>query len=73
MDENPIIHRIIEALRTRDGVIITFENGKYATYPASLLYSMLPKAVEMSGGLSAAISEASHQNDHSEETNASGL
>ena len=52
MEENPVIPRIIEALRMRDGVIITFKDGTYAKYPASLLYSLLPKAAEMSGNLS---------------------
>ncbi len=52
MEKNAAIPRIIEALRMRDGVIVTFEDGTYAKYPASLLYSLLPKAAEMSGNLS---------------------
>jgi hypothetical protein len=49
MEENPVTPRIVEALRTKDSAIITFEDGKYAKYPASLLYSMLPKAAKMNG------------------------
>ncbi|MGC2613612.1 MAG: hypothetical protein WA354_06255 [Terracidiphilus sp.] len=51
MEEIPVVPRIIEALRMKDGIIITFENGKHANYPASLLYSMLPKAADMNGDL----------------------
>jgi hypothetical protein len=30
-----------------DGVIITFDDGKSAIYPGSLLYTMLPYAIEV--------------------------
>jgi hypothetical protein len=30
-----------------DGVIITFDDGKSAIYPGSLLYTMLPHAIEV--------------------------
>ena len=52
MEKNAVVPRIIEALRMRDSVVITFEDGTYAQYPASLLYSLLPRAAEMSGNLS---------------------
>ena len=39
--------RIIEALRLRDGVAITFEDGKCAVYTAALLYAMFPNADEL--------------------------
>lgn len=39
MEVNSVNQRIIEALRARDGVIITFEDGKYAKFPARLLYA----------------------------------
>jgi hypothetical protein len=39
--------RIIEALRLRGGVVITFENGKCALYTAALLYAMFPNADEL--------------------------
>jgi hypothetical protein len=35
--------RIIEALRMRDGVIITFEDDEVAFYSADILYAMLAK------------------------------
>jgi hypothetical protein len=38
------IPRIIGALRMRDGVLTTFENGKSAIYSAALLYAVIPKA-----------------------------
>ncbi len=52
MEKSAAVPRIIEALRMRDSVVITFEDCTYAKYPASLLYSLLPKAAEMSGDLS---------------------
>jgi hypothetical protein len=39
--------RIIEALRLRDGVLITFVDGKCALYTAALLYAMFPNADEL--------------------------
>lgn len=39
--------RVIEAERLRDGVIISFEDGKSAVFSASLLYETLPKAREI--------------------------
>jgi hypothetical protein len=38
------VPRIVEAERLENGVIITFEDGKHALYPASLLYATLPRA-----------------------------
>lgn len=42
--EDPNNHRIVEALRLKDGVFITFEDGKCAIYWAALLHAMFPKA-----------------------------
>jgi hypothetical protein len=39
--------RIIDAERLRDGVVITFEDGKSALYSASLLQSFFSQAEEM--------------------------
>jgi hypothetical protein len=39
--------RIIDAERLGEGVIITFEGGKCAIYPTSLLYSMFHEANEI--------------------------
>jgi hypothetical protein len=47
MDDLKAIPRIIEALRLRDGVVITFEDGKCALYTAALLYALFPKADEL--------------------------
>ena len=47
MDDDKAIPRIIEALRMRDGVIITFADGKSALYTAALLYAMFPNADEL--------------------------
>lgn len=44
--EEPHIPRIVEALRLRDGVLVTFEDGKRAIYSAALLYAVFPKAAE---------------------------
>jgi len=46
------IPRIIEALRLKDGVLITFEDGKTAIYSAALLYAVFPKAHELNEDLS---------------------
>ena len=47
MEDNKPIPRIIEALRFRGGVVITFEDGKSGHYPAALLYGIFPKADEL--------------------------
>jgi hypothetical protein len=47
MKDLKAIPRIIEALRLRDGVVITFEDGKWALYTAALLYAMFPNADEL--------------------------
>jgi hypothetical protein len=47
MEDDKAIPRIIEALRLRDGVVITFEDGKCAIYPVALLYGMFPDADEL--------------------------
>jgi hypothetical protein len=39
--------RVIYAERLGDGVVITFEDGKTAVYPASLLRSMFSHANEL--------------------------
>ena len=38
--------RIVEALRMKDGVLITFEDGKSAIYSAALLYAVFPKELK---------------------------
>jgi hypothetical protein len=47
MEDVKAIPRIIEALRSKDGVVITFEDSKCAVYPAALLYAMFPNADEL--------------------------
>ena len=47
MEDDKAIPRIIEALRLRDGVLITFVDGKCALYTAALLYAMFPNADEL--------------------------
>jgi len=42
MEHDKATPRIIEALRLRDGVAITFEDGKCAVYTAALLYAIFP-------------------------------
>jgi DUF971 family protein len=44
----PTSPRVIEAERLEDGVIITFDDGKHAIFPASLLRANLPQAEAMS-------------------------
>lgn len=39
--------RVCSAELFRNGVIITFADGKSALYPADLLYSFLPQAQEL--------------------------
>jgi len=53
MEEDQAIPRIVEALRAKDGVIITFADGKSAVYSAALLYAMFPKTDESIEDLSA--------------------
>ena len=50
MEDVKATPRIIEALRMREGVLITFEDGKSAIYSAALLHEMLPKADELIQG-----------------------
>jgi hypothetical protein len=45
--EDKAIPRIIEAVRLKNGVLITFEDGKCAVYPAALLYAMFSNADEL--------------------------
>jgi hypothetical protein len=47
MEDDKSIPRIIEALRSSRGVIITFEDGKFAEYTSALLYAVLPNADEL--------------------------
>ena len=41
------VPHIIEALRLKDGVVITFADNKIAVYSAALLYAMFSKADEL--------------------------
>jgi hypothetical protein len=36
--------RLIDATRTGNGVVLTFDDGETAFYPAALLYAALPSA-----------------------------
>jgi hypothetical protein len=47
MEDDKAIPRIIEALRLRDGVVITFEDGKCALYTSAVLYALFSKADEL--------------------------
>jgi hypothetical protein len=47
MEDDKAVPRIIEALRSSRGVIITFEDGKFAEYTSALLYAMFPNADEL--------------------------
>jgi hypothetical protein len=47
MEDDKVIPRIVEALRIKDGVIITFEDGKCALYTAAVLYAVFPNADEL--------------------------
>ena len=47
MEDDKAVPRIIEALRMRDGVIITFVDGRCALYTAALLHAMFPNANEL--------------------------
>jgi hypothetical protein len=39
--------RIVYVERLGDGVIVTFDDGKCAVYPAALLYAVFPQAREL--------------------------
>ena len=52
MEDHRIIPEIVEALRLKDGVVITFEDGRCAVYSTALLYATLPKAHELTEDLS---------------------
>jgi hypothetical protein len=52
MEDHPTLPGIVEALRLRDGVVITFEDGRCAVYSAALLYATLPKTHELTEDLS---------------------
>ena len=47
MEDDKALPRIIEAARHKNGVLITFEDGKCAVYTAKLLYAMFPNADEV--------------------------
>lgn len=47
MEDDKATLRVIEALRMKDGVIITFVDGKCAFYTAALLYAMFPNSDEL--------------------------
>ena len=42
--------RIISVDRSRDGIVIVFDDGEIAVYPASLLYAHLPQIEEVIHG-----------------------
>jgi hypothetical protein len=44
MQQNP---KVVSAERTPDGVLIEFDNGNAAFYPASLLVEVFPRAVQL--------------------------
>ena len=52
IEDDKATPRIIEALRLRDGVVITFEDGKCVLYAAALLYAMFPDADELNQDMS---------------------
>ena len=45
--ENPPIPRIVDADRLAGDLVIAFEDGKTAVYPAAILYAILPQANEL--------------------------
>jgi hypothetical protein len=45
--ENRSEHRVVDAERLGDGVIITFDDGKSAVYSASLLQAIFTQAQEV--------------------------
>jgi len=44
MQQNP---KVVSAERTPDGVLIEFDDGNAAFYPASLLVEVFPRAVKL--------------------------
>jgi hypothetical protein len=46
MESKPEFY-VVDAERVSDGVIVEFDDGESALYPASLLRSMLPQAVKV--------------------------
>jgi hypothetical protein len=56
--EVPKTPRLVEATRFKDGVAISFTDGKSAMYSTALLYAMLSKADEL-------IEELNDQRHHS--------
>ena len=46
MEDDQVIPRLVEALRLKDGIVITFADGKCALYSTALLYAMLPTVDE---------------------------
>jgi hypothetical protein len=46
MESEPKFH-IVDAERVSDGVMVEFDDGECALYPASLLRSILPQAVKV--------------------------
>ena len=47
MEDGKTIPRLVEALRFKDSIVITFADGRSAVYSAPLLYAMLPNADEL--------------------------
>jgi len=47
MEREFVPPRVAQADRLEGGIIITFEDGKCAFYPSSLLYASLPQATEI--------------------------
>jgi hypothetical protein len=45
--ENPRVPEVIEALRLHGDLLITFDDGKCAVYPATLLYGLFDHADEV--------------------------
>jgi hypothetical protein len=43
--ENPPVRRVVEALRLDGDLLLTFDDGKCAVYPATLLYDLFQDAV----------------------------
>ena len=46
MERKPSLH-VVTADRTRDGVLIEFDDGRAAFYPTALLLAVFPQAVEL--------------------------
>jgi len=45
--EREVFLRVVTADRTREGVLIEFDDGRAAFYPTALLLSVFPQAVEL--------------------------